>query len=171
MKRILNKYFDNPVKFDFAFAVILVLLFKKFVLNNVLELPSNDNVRDLASETVTILLTLSGFILTFLTVLVSLKLDATKLNGRNEESLSLIEKFCNSGLYFETTTIFKNSIKEIIFSAILIYLVRLFSTQLPANTMYLFTIGGIIILILTILRNLWILGRILDMQKPDENLQ
>lgn len=168
MKNLINKYFQNPVKFDYIVTIILLFVFYKYVLNKIVSLPSDENIRDLASETVTILLTLSGFILTFLTVLISLKLDSNKNNIEDESKLSLIEKFCISGLYFDTTDIFKNSIKEIISVSILIYIVRLFSSQLPDYSLYLITIGGIIILIFTILRNLWILGKILDMQIPSE---
>lgn len=164
---IIDKYFRNPVKFDYLITVILVLTFKKFILNVYIDLPKERDVLDLASETVTILLTLAGFILTFLTVLITLKLDAGKYNSKPENEMSILEKFSHSGLYAETTEIFKNSIKSILTASIILYLGRILSSTLYLEGIFLLTISGILILVFTLIRSLLILDKILALQKDN----
>ncbi len=81
--------------------------------------------------------------------------------------MSLLEKFSHSGLYFDTTNIFKNSIKSVVFASLLIYFVRILSVNLSDEWVFLITVGGVVILILTLARNLFILDKILEMQKED----
>lgn len=156
---------------DYVLTIIFSGILYKWLLGYYVGVPSFDRVMDLASETVTILLTLSGFILTFLTVLISLRIDAGDKTKKPENELSIIEKFCHSGLYFDTTSIFKNSIKSTVTAAILIYIIRMFAGQVNPGFIFVVTIGGIIIMIMTIMRSLWILGKILDMQNNHSDLE
>ncbi|WP_333863613.1 hypothetical protein [Sphingobacterium sp.] len=167
MINLLDKYFRSPVKYDYIVTILILLFFKKYILNSYICLPNKDEIFDLASEIVTILLTLAGFILTFLTVLITFKLDAGKYKSKPEEEMSILEKFSHSGLYYQTTEIFKNSIKSIITISIIIYLLRIFSSKISISEIFIAAIAGVIILVLTLIRNLVILDKILDLQKED----
>lgn len=164
---LLDVYFNNPVKYDYIISFLFVFFLKRYFINQHICIPGIEQIMALASETVTILLTLAGFILTFLTVLITFKLDAGKYESKPEEDMSLLEKFSHSGLYFDTTNIFKNSIKSVVFASLLIYFVRILSVNLSDEWVFLITVGGVVILILTLARNLFILDKILEMQKED----
>lgn len=168
MMRLLDTYFKNPVKYDYFFTIIFVLILKKYIIGIYIELPKEEYVLALASEIVTILLTLAGFILTFLTVLITFKLDAGKYDSKPESEMSILEKFSHSGLYFQTTLIFKNSIKSIVFISIIIYLSRILYSKIHLEGVFLVTIGGILILIFTLIRNLLVLDNILELQKEEK---
>jgi hypothetical protein len=168
MKTLLNFYFRFPVKVDYCLIFILVFILNKYFFNCSYHLPDNQSILEMASETITILLTLSGFILTFLTVLITFKLDVRKIDEEDYDKMSPIEKFCTTDLFFETTSHLKNAVKSIVFTSLTIYIIRVLSLDIGMVILYLSTIGGIVILILTILRSLFILDKILDLQKKDK---
>ncbi len=157
MKRVLDFYFRFPILMDYLVGFSLLCLVHYCVKNCILEIPKEESILNYASETTTILLTLAGFILTFLTVLITFK------TGKVEESenITLMEKFCNSSLYKDTTTLLKNGIKSLIFITLVIYILR-FVNIFGIWLLYYCIILGVAVLLLTILRALFILDNILD---------
>lgn len=156
MKKALDFYFRFPVIIDYTVGLIIISIIHYFVKENVLKIPKEDQILDYASETTTVLLTLAGFILTFLTVLITFKTGSTV----PPPNPSLMESFCNSSLYKETTRLLKNCIKSLIFLTLVIYVLR-FVNILGIWVIYYWVIFCIIGLLLTISRSLFILDNIL----------
>lgn len=167
MKRLLNFYFRFPVIIDFIIALITVLTTHHFIKCGGLTVPDKEQILDYASETTTVLLTLAGFILTFLTVLITLKTGPSSALPTNP---SIMEAFCNSSLYKETTRQLKNCIKSLIFLTMVIYLLR-FVNILELWLTYYWVIFSIIVLLLTILRSLFILDNILKFHTEDRQVE
>lgn len=163
MKKILNFYFRFPVAIDFAIGIGIVFLINYYVNQKQLTIPEKQLILDYASETTTVLLTLAGFILTFLTVLITFKTSSTTLPSNP----SIMEAFCNSSLYKETTRQLKNCIKSLIFLTMVIYMLR-FINILGLWITYYWVIFSIIVLLLTILRSLFILDNILKFHTEDD---
>jgi len=165
MKKILDFYFRFPVIIDFFIGISSVTFINHYIKLGYLSIPKDEIILDYASETTTVLLTLAGFILTFLTVLITFKTGSNTLSS----TPSIMESFCNSSLYKETTRLLKNCIKSIIFLTMVIYMLR-FINLFGLWIMYYWIIFSIIVLLLTILRSLFILDNILKFH-TDENDQ
>lgn len=162
MKKILDFYFRFPVIIDFVIAFLVVLTTRHFTKRGTLTIPDKEQILDYASETTTVLLTLAGFILTFLTVLVTFKVGNSTLPTKP----TVMEAFCNSSLYKETTRQLKNCIKSLIFLTMVIYMLR-FINILGLWITYYWVILSIIVLLLTIMRSLFILDNILKFHTED----
>ncbi len=157
MKKTLDYYFRFPILIDYILGASLSGTVYLCVRNGILASPKEETILDYASETTTILLTLAGFILTFLTLLITFKTG--RVNGN--KAPTLMERFCDSLLYTKTTQLLKNGIKSLIFVTLVIYVFR-FVSILGTYALYYWTIFSIIILLLTILRALFILDNILN---------
>ena len=156
MRKVLDIYFRFPVLLDYILACGLVGAVHYYIKHHILTIPKDDVILDYASETTTVLLTLAGFILTFLTVLITFKTGSSE----NSNTPSLMETFCNSSLYKDTTRLLKDGIKSLIFVTLIIYVLR-FVNILGIWVLYYWIIFSIIVLLLTILRALFILDNIL----------
>lgn len=156
MTRILDFYFRFPIIMDYLTGLGLVSIIRYYINANILLIPKDDVILDYASETTTVLLTLAGFILTFLTLLITFKTGPAD----NTRPQSLMESFCRSSLYKDTTKLLKNCIKSLIFLSLMIYILR-FINIVGIFTLYYWVIFCVIVLLLTILRALFILDKIL----------
>ncbi|RZJ76758.1 MAG: hypothetical protein EOO45_01210 [Flavobacterium sp.] len=162
MKRLLDIYFRFPILFDYLLGIGLVGVVHYYVKKCILTVPKEETVLDYGSETTTVLLTLAGFILTFLTVLITFKTGKTE----GTKPLTLMEKFCNSSLYSDTTKLLKNGVQSLIFVTLIIYVLR-FVNIFEISVLYYWIILSIIVLLLTILRSLFILDNILKFHTSD----
>ena len=79
---ILDIYFRKPVFWDFLTATIITFILYILYKNSHIALPENQDSYSLAGDLTNITLTLSGFILTILTVLITFK-DNTRTNENN----------------------------------------------------------------------------------------
>jgi hypothetical protein len=162
MKALLNIYFRFPVLIDYLIGLTLVGVIHYYVKSCILTVPKEETVLDYGSETTTVLLTLAGFILTFLTLLITFK------TGKPDRTKppTLMEKFCNSSLYSDTTRLLKNGVQSLIFVTLIIYILR-FVNIFGIAVLYYWIILSIIVLLLTILRSLFILDNILKFHTTD----
>jgi len=157
MRKVLDLYFRFPVFIDYVLGLSVVGVMNYNIRLGILKIPKDEIILSLASETTTILLTLAGFILTFLTILITFKTG----NLAENKNPSLMEKFCNSSLYKETTKLLKGGIKSLIFTTLVIYVLR-FVNMSDIWVLYYWIMLSIIVLLLTILRALFILENILN---------
>lgn len=162
MKKLLDIYFRFPVLLDYIIGLSLICVVHYYVKKSILTVPKEETILDYGSETTTVLLTLAGFILTFLTVLITFKTG--KIEGN--KPVTLMEKFCDSSLYSDTTRLLKNGVQSLIFVTLIIYVLR-FVNIFGIVVLYYWIIVSIIVLLLTILRSLFILDNILKFHTGD----
>lgn len=167
---ILDEYFKRPLTWDYFIGIVLctsgfVLVNKKIII-----IPKASDCIALITDVTNISLTMSGFILTLLTVLITFKGGSkiTKVDVESKEPL--FDLFFVTGLYHETVKHLKNCIKSLIIIAIIGFTIKIFFAEsLKTDTFY-FNIIGFTIIILTITRCMMILGKVMDLQKEnDEN--
>lgn len=162
---ILDIYFRRPLLWDYIIASISVLcsfvLFKK----NKIILPEVQDSFSLTGDLTNISLTLAGFILTILTVLITFKDNSG--DKSNEEDKPIFNKFFGTSFYFETVKHLKNCIKSIIAIAALGFFLKLFLISDFRKYFFFYNFFGLIITIFTIWRCLLILNRILILQKSN----
>lgn len=160
---ILDIYFKKPIFWDYLIAIVFIFVLVLLLLGNKIELPEVQDSLSLTSDMTTIALTLVGFILTILTVLITFKDNSnTKINN---EDTPVFSKFFSTDYYYETVRHLKNAIKSITLIAVLGFCFKLFLPKELHIYLFFYNVFGLTIIILTIYRCLLILGKILELQK------
>ncbi len=159
---ILDKYFAKPLFWDYliGFSLLSIIIF--CYKHQLIPLPSREDSYALTGDYTNISLTFAGFILTILTVLITFKDSSTNSNDKEEPGF---HTFFKSKFYFQTVTYLKDCIKSIILVASLGFFLRLFLHGDARSYLFFFNCFGLTITILTILRCLLIVSKVLDMQK------
>lgn len=160
---ILDVYFKRPLIWDYLIATCSIVTLVLLANNDRISLPSGLDSFSLTGDLTNISLTMIGFILTILTVLITFKDNSTK-NTPNED-VPAFNKFFATEYYFETIKHLKNCIKSISLIAVLGFSFKLFSTDSNRIFLFYYNVFGLIIVMLTIYRCLFILGKILEFQK------
>lgn len=163
---IVDKYLANPIISDFAIAVIVWYISMYFSIFN-FELFDKSNQINVLSNLISTNVSLAGFILAALTIIVTFKSNL-KSKGL-EESSNALELLFSSKHYDSIVSIFKKSLLEFVLCFILLYLVYSFSDNLCIETLNRVNVIGIIITSLSILRSLFVLFKILDLEKYKRN--
>lgn len=172
MKKILDKYFNHPVKYDYGigilFALTISLLNEKyhFIDNKALNFA---NLLDTISDLVTISLTFAGFILTLLTIMVTFKSTSNTTKSSSIESTSVFNLFFASDFYKKTTDYLKDSIKSLCTLSVIGFLLKLLANETHKEIILYYNIFGIAILLFTIFRNLIILSEIIKLQNENNH--
>lgn len=162
---MLKKYFNKPVLFDYV--VITVLIISVYILwhKGIISTPNNTNLISIATDIANISLTATGFILTLLTIIITFKGSSTVTKENyNPEEHSVFEAFINTSLYSETINILKGAIKSLIFVALLGYILKLSLNDRYFHVLFFYNIGGLFIIVSSLLRSLFILNKIIEWQ-------
>lgn len=171
MKLILNNYIKRPLLWDIAICLIVAILFhfikSKF---NFSILISKEEYRSILTDILSTSISLAGFILASLTIIVTFKenishkINAAKNNLQNTDPLSGIEILFESKHYSRIVRVF--------FWAAFIYLLiflgcsilKLSANKIPDNYFFYIVLSAIILTSLTIFRSLLILYRVIKLQ-------
>jgi len=159
---ILDLYFKRPLFWDyllssfFSCCLFFAYSFKK------ISVPQNQDSYSLTGDLTNIALTIAGFILTILTLLITFKENSSNEINIKEKKFN---KFFGTPYYDESVKHLKNCIKSIILIASLGFFLKLFLLINFRVYLFFFNVLGIIIITLTIIRCLLILGNILELQK------
>lgn len=168
---ILDLYFRRPIFWDFLISLFLCIVSYYLFKNGIIELPTKEETIAITTDITTISLTLAGFILTLLTVLITFKSSSPiniKKNG-NEVDQTVFSLFFTSGYYFETVRHLKNCIKSLIFIAVFGFAIKLFLPATYKPNAFFFNVIGLGIILLTIWRCVLILSKVLELQREDHN--
>lgn len=164
---MLDTYFKNPLLWDYILSTLFTLIAWYFVSIQIVTIPKEEHLYSIVSDMSTISLTMAGFILTLLTVLISFK-SANKIDKQQvKDDDKVFDLFFASKLYFQTITILKNAIKSLTLIAILGYILKLTLNKNNYSILYFFCVFAIIIILLTLWRSILILTNIVRMQEID----
>jgi hypothetical protein len=166
---MVDLYFRRPVLIDFIVSIAIVLSTYFLFSNTGLHLPSHDVLFSLTGDLSTVALTFSGFILTLLTILITFKTSAQIPTDETQHIVPLFDIFFATPLYFKTITILKNAIKSLICIAMVGYSLKLVLHENAIDYLFYFDIGSIIVITLTLWRNLTVLGLIMKLQQNRNN--
>lgn len=158
-------YFRYPVFIDYTIAAIVCLFFSVLNERDILLIKKDSDYGAITTDLSTIALTLAGFVLTLLTVLITFKTGARIPNEDNREEVPLFDFFFSSKLYFDTINLLKNCIKSLIFIAILGFTLKLLLSAEYLHLLFYSNILGLTIIVTTLLRSLAILTSIVNLQK------
>lgn len=160
---ILDFYFKRPLFWDYLIAICVLVVLILYYHNDKISLPEIQDSYSLTGDLNNIALTLAGFILTILTVLITFKDNSANREAKEDDPV--FNKFFSTGFYFETVRHLKNCIKSIIIIAAFGFFFKLFLQHDYRKFLYFFNVAGILITILTIFRCLLILSKVLELQK------
>jgi hypothetical protein len=157
-------YFKRPVIWDYSIGIIFSLFTIFLFARSILILPKEEYILSVASDLSMVALTLSGFILTLLTVFITFKSGSKITKNTNNEKATLFELFFATDLYFQTVKHFKNCVKSLIFIAVFGYSLKIALNENNYCYIYFYNVFSLIIIVLTLWRSLLILSKIIKMQ-------
>jgi len=160
--KILDFYFRTPVVLDFAFAA-LVWLISKYKPFFHIKLTDKANQLNILSNLIGTNVSLAGFILAALTIIVTFKSNL-KAKGI-EETENALELILSSKHYERIVAVFKKALLEFVLCFVFLYFFWTLADNLSIETIFRIVITGIIITSLTIIRSLFILFIILNLEK------
>ncbi len=160
---ILDIYFKRPLFWDYLISgTIIILLFVSYFYK-IIVLPEKSDSYSLTGDITNIALTLVGFILTILTVLITFKDNSNAKIISDEEPV--FNKFFSTDYYYETVKHLKNCIKSIALIAALGFFFKLLLSNEFRIYLFYYNVFSLTIIMLTVLRCLLILEKILELQK------
>jgi len=144
------------------------------IKNSILTFPESELLLSTTSDMANVSFTSAGFVLTFLTLLVSFKSSLKPFKKKKGKTLedsykatSLFNLFLSSGLYNETIKHLKNGVKELIIVAIIGYMLKLTIPKVHVNYLFYYDIIGLTIIALVLWRSLLVLTGVLKVQNKN----
>ena len=162
---MIDKYFRRPIFWDYLLSAIVIITALCLKNHGLIKLPKEEYVYSIISDLSTVSLTMVGFILTLVTVLVSFKSSSKIEQPCNSEKNSVFNIFFSSILYFDTVRHLKNGIKSLTLIALTGYTLKLTVDHLKYELLFLYCFGAIVVIIMTIGRSLLILSQIIKIQQ------
>ena len=164
IKSLLNLYYQKPVFYDLVLAFLGCLIMFVLKQKELLDQISEERILSSVTEISNVCFTTAGFVLTFITLIVSFK-ESSATNHSNEiPEKKIFQVFFSSSLYAETLRQLKNFFKSLVILAFTGYLIK---TALPSSFIhyaFYFNITSLIILLTTLFRSLLIIMNILKLQ-------
>jgi hypothetical protein len=162
IKRVMNIYFRWPIFFDVMLSIGASYQLSKYLFECD-EMLDRSNLLSVISSLVSTCVSLAGFILAALTIIITFKSNL-KAKGIAEAD-DAMELILSSKHYESIVSVFKTAIIEFVIITIALYLISAASSQFTISALSIVTINGIVITSLTIWRSLFVLFRILKMEK------
>jgi hypothetical protein len=152
-------YFKTPVIYDFFIVGVITIAWYFLSKYYGLSIDSKNNkLSEISAEIGTIVITIAGFILTIITIIVTFK---NTIEPKKKESNN--DLFYNSDFYPLTIKLLKNCVKLLLFLFLVIYIARLLH-PISDNVLFYINFSALIFSILVFLRFLLILKIIISFQ-------
>ena len=171
---MLDYYFRYSVIVDLIMSIIVSVSFLIFVEYDIVNMPNSELLLSTASDIAGISFTSAGFVLTFLTLLISFKSSTKPFKKEQKKSLedsynnsSTFNLFLSSTLYTETIRHLKTGVKELIILALISYILKLTISQGRLEFLLYYNIFGLVIISLVLWRSLLVLSGVLKIQDID----
>lgn len=163
---MIDKYFKRPVFWDYILASLLSSIAFYLICICVITLPKEEFIYSVTSDISTMALTMAGFILSLLTVLISFK-STIKKTYKPSDNDTVFDIFFSTALYFETIRHLKNAIISLTLVAIVGYIFKLCFASNNSSLLFIFNCFGIVVVFLTVWRCVLILSKIIKIQQED----
>lgn len=169
--RIIDSYFRYSVLIDIFLALLAAAVCYALVCYGFVVTPNESLLLSTTSDIANVAFTSAGFVLTFLTLLVSFKISAKPFKKKKKEDAegaykrhTLFDLFLNSPLYTETIRHLKNGVKELIVIAILGYVLKLSVPTVHFSYLLYFVVAAIVFIAIVLWRSLLVLSGVLSVQ-------
>lgn len=159
---LIDKYLASPILCDAIIAGLVWVASKHFALVN-FALTDKSNQINLMTNLIGADVSLAGFILAALTIIVTFKSNVQS-KGMND-AMNALELIFSSKHYYRIVQVFKKSLIEFVMCFILLFCAWLSTDNFLIETVYRINVTGIILTTLSISRSLFVLFMILDLEK------
>ena len=166
---MLDRYFRYPVLWDYVFGSIASIISYCLVWKRMLTLPTSERLYSTVSDLATTSLTLAGFVLTLLTVLISFKSSSKMIIEDVKSTDTLFDVFFSSALYFRTVFHLKNAIKSFTLISLIGYVLKLLMTDSLRKYLFFFSFFAVIVILFTLWRCIVILNKIVKLQQNNKH--
>lgn len=162
--KFLDWYYKRPILIDYVIAALFIGLF--FLINEELDLDivKSNAKNDLSIDIGAIGLTVSGFILTLVTILITFKSGEILSDNSLDNDSNPFKIFLGSALYKKSINILKYGVLSLVTISIAIFILKMFSGNIGSEYILSANIIGIIIISTTFIRCFYVLNIILKMQ-------
>lgn len=157
--KIIDYYFRVPILLDYVIGFI-VLGFLFLILP---VLPGNEKIVKIISDITNSSFTVSGFVLTILTIIITLKGRSSKKENIKEYD-SAMELFLHTPLFQKTVGYLKNCLKSLLLISVMGYIIKILDGLVESQVIFGFAIIFLVVLSMTLFRCMLILGKILRLQ-------
>ena len=162
---MLDKYFRYPIFIDVTLGLVLNLVLWFLFREDKITLPEKTINTSVSTDISTIALTLAGFVLTLLTVLITFKAAAKVPNEYNASDTTVFDRFFASDYYGRTIELLKGSIAMLIFVSVIGFVLKLALRDNDINYIFFSNCFGLLIIVTTLCRCLIILTNIVKLQQ------
>ncbi len=159
--KILDIYFRTPIFFDILFSILYLMISRKYTLFHFVYINSTD-VSSLTSNLIGTSISLAGFLIASLTIIVTIK--SNLLSKKLEESSSALELLFNSSNYKQIVSVFKKSIIELIIIVAVLYSIWTLNQNISHWLYNQILLCAISITVVSICRSLIILFKVLSLE-------
>lgn len=165
MTKFLDLYYKYSIVFD-LFLCLAVCTSLKVIEFKFGDLTNYNNYdRTLCSDLGSIGLTVSGFLLTISTILISFKTSILYENTELKNSSSSFKIFINSPLYFDAVSFLNKSVVVLVLLSIFNYLLKIMISSDDNYILYYANLCSVIVIMTTFIRCLYVLKLIIKMQR------
>lgn len=165
MKKILDIYFRWPVLIDYLLSLGIIATLFYFVHKKNWVIPQSEKIYSLSSDIGTIGLTISGFILTLLTILITMKSGEDSNPIPIKKDSPAVRVFFASSLYFKSIKLLKHAVISLVTISIINYFTKILISANKIEFLFYLNITGLIIVLTTFLRCIFILSKIVAIQR------
>jgi len=161
---LLDKYYKSPLLYDLIIIVLVILSIIYLTENDIFDLYFDCESKEIAGIGITI----SGFILTILTILLTLKSNSIESKRKKGESNSF-KIFLASPLYSKSVIILKNGVLTLLIVSFITLGFSIFFERYYCEYGVYANIVCIIFILLVFLRSFYILNLIFKMQNIEND--
>lgn len=161
-EKILDFYLNNSYLIDILIVASVWIVNTYFVVFTLKPSPKLDLIAQLSSL-ISAAISFAGFILAALTIIAALKANISSKSL--EETKNPLELFFSSVNYTQITTVFKESIIELVMTTIWLYIIWLLSSEVTIDFLFKTLVCGCILIFLSVFRTLLVLFTIMGLEK------
>lgn len=170
---LLDIFFISPIIFDLLFAIFIIAVSYFLKQHSLLKIDNDTKFDQIAFQIGTSCITIAGFILTILTIVVTFKsIEESKQKSKAVESEEEINKarnskiqlFFTSDLYFKTVKVLQQSVSVLVLLFAILILTVIFDKSISNDNKFFLNIGCLSITILIVLRCILTLKLIIRLQ-------
>lgn len=163
--KFIDRYYKRPILYDYLFSMIIIIVLIALKHYEKIELPCGELCIDFSSDIGAIGLTVSGFVLTLITILLTLKSGQLLSNEELTEKSSPFKIFLASKMYNKSISVLKKGVFSLVFISMVLYILKLGLNLIMQEYILYFNLIGLVIILSTFLRCFYVLSLILKMQE------
>lgn len=165
MKKLLDYFYRYSIISDFSISLIicLVIFFVQKYTN--LELMPKVYDKSISSDLGAIGLTISGFLITITTILISFKTNSIKKDDELKSNSNSFLVFIASNLYFQTVNFLNKSVIILVLTSLINFIFKIFISDNFLEVLFYTNIITVFIILNSFFRSIYILNLIIKMQK------